>query len=107
MVWVPTIFGLDETSRSVDRAIHMALSSQMHHCVGVIAVKDIRHFRRVADINSLEREPPIAGHGCERLQVAGIVVDNHRLMIGLPNQMSYDGGADEACTPGNEKSPRH
>src|SRR5438874_9282552 len=64
--------GSDEFVRTVDRAIDVALRSEMHHDVWRKGLDGGSHHLAVADIGAQEGVARMAGDGLQRLKVSSV-----------------------------------
>jgi hypothetical protein len=89
--------GADESVRPGDRAIDMALGSQVHHRIGGMLCKHLFHTAAVADVGLNESIARPLADGFERVQVGGIgqLVDVDNLRVGFAHQMAANGRSNE------------
>lgn len=76
----------------------MAFCRQMHDGIRLMRAKHPFHFRRVANIHTLERITRAEAGLFQRVQVCRIrqFVHIHHMDVSLPNKVADNGRADEA-----------
>ena len=98
--------GFDERARPVDRPVDMALRGQMEDGVDRMLLHDGEHAAAVADVGLNERIARRAIDLRKRGEVGGVgeLVDVDHRVLGVGDEMTTDGRADEAGAAGDQDS---
>jgi len=98
--------GLDKVGRAGDGAIHMRFRGQVHHGRRLMLAEHPSDFGRITDVHLFKAITRIIRHRSERLQIArvGQLVEIDHAAIGIVDELTNDGGADEARAAGDEDS---
>src|SRR5262245_61861191 len=96
--------GFDERRRSVDRAVDVALGSEIHHRARRVGLEQFSERGPVADIDLSEAIAMVACRLRDRIEIRGVsqLVNIDDVRFGLVEQMADHGGADKAGAAGNE-----
>src|SRR5262249_42319171 len=85
--------GLNKCSRTVDRAVYVAFSRQMHDDVRMEGFYDIAHLAGIDDVSADEGISRTVRDRRQRFQIAGIcqLVNNQNRMLVAPDGVANDG----------------
>ncbi len=98
--------GLDELGRTIDGAVDVGFSRQVHDRLRREALEHRADTGLIADIRLHELIARVGGNRLQRFKVArvGQFVEVQHFVVGVVYQVADQCRADETCAPGNEYS---
>src|SRR5262249_44779601 len=96
--------GLDEFSRTVNRAIDVAFRCQVHHRIRSVPVKKGAQVSAVANVDLCESVTWVARGLRDRSEVRriGELVNDDDECGGIAQKVPHEGGPDETCPSGHK-----